>query len=123
MQNNQLDTRLEKPKRAYVYCGFSQPNHNILCSTFAALYNAYCAYSRPDHRSSVVPSTSKKIDTGKVVIGLTWSENRNLVSPDQLWVQRALLQPTKPDQSKTPLSERVLWVLYAIAAIVIVATL
>lgn len=115
MQNNLLNAGHQTEKRAYVYNGYSGTNHNISCST---LYDAYCDYSRPDATSSV----SKKVDTGKVIIGLTWSENRNLVSLDQVWLQRLLLHPIKP-QPQTPLHERVLWLLYAVAALVIFITL
>lgn len=104
----------ENRKSAYVYDGYSRADHNISCSTS---YDAYCDYSQPDATSSV----GKKVDTGKVVIGLTWSENRNLVSPDQAWLQQVLLQPKS--QPTARLHEKVLWLLYAVAVLVIAVTL
>lgn len=114
MQNNLLNACHQTKKRANVYNGYSGTNHNPPSST---LYDAYCDYFRPDATSSV----SKKADTGKVIIGLTWSENRNLVTHDQIWLQRLLLHPIKPEPN--PLHERVLWLLYAVAALVILITL
>lgn len=109
-------------KRAYVYSGYSKPDHNIADQI---RHDVYRVNSAKNHRFGVVPNdqrsaSSVPLNTGKVSIGLAYVPKRNLVAADQEWLQGVLLKHAEP--AIKPLSDTVLWWLYGAAIVVIALT-
>ena len=127
MQNNELQPRREIRKRAYVYSGFSRPNHNILCSRLATSHDVYTVYPERNTTSGVVPKyvqdhRTLPYNTGKVLIGSCYTPPPyREESQHMLLLQRGLLEK-HTERRRIAAHDLVLYVLVAIGFVVIYLT-
>jgi hypothetical protein len=103
-QNKQMADVAGKAERAYVYSGFSRPDHNILGLPKQLANPPY--------------------DTGKVKIGLTYQPRQdNGLSADAQRLQLALLDTKDRQQERTErLFLRCLYVIGLIGLFIVIAT-
>lgn len=102
-------------KRAYVYSGFSEPNHKMLGSNRDDVYSVY---SPPKATNSV---GRKVYNTGKVLIGSAYEPPRRAVfSRQEELLQRALLDQSP--SSRHEWHDIALYILAVIAVIVVTLT-
>lgn len=103
-ENKELETVAENAERAYVYCGFSQPDHNRL--------------------GSVAHHKIPPYNTGKVLIGCLYQpQPKYNLSLDSERLQRALLDNKQARDARTEaLFMRWLYGIALVGLFVIIAT-
>jgi len=102
-------------KRAYVYTGYSDPNHKILLGNRDDVYAVY-SQGKPTY------SVGRKVyNTGKVLIGSAYEPPRRvLFSRQEELIQRALLKQSS--SSRHEWHDIALYIIAVIAVVVVTLT-